>query len=223
MRYGQGVREATTDPAGATGPAAKRRDRRHLRHEATRQEILDVAWERVRTDGLAALSLRALARAVGIEPQSLYTYFPSKHAIYDAMFAQGNRELLRRLRAVDWPDEPRACLLVLGDLVLQFDNEDVARSQLLFDRVVPGFEPSPQSYALAMEAFELCRTRLARVGLGDPVAIDLFTALTAGLSAQQRANDPGGDRWLRLLEDAVDMYLAHVLGGRERQRTLDSG
>ena len=28
--------------------------------------------------------------------QSLYSYFPSKHAIYDAMFAQGNRELLDR-------------------------------------------------------------------------------------------------------------------------------
>ena len=51
----------------------------------------------VRADGLAALSLSALARAVGMEPQSLYTYFASKHAVYDAMFAQGNQQLLERM------------------------------------------------------------------------------------------------------------------------------
>ena len=202
--------------AESAGTTAKRRDRRHLRHEATRQEILEVAWRMVRAEGLASLSLRALARAVGIEPQSLYTYFPSKHAVYDAMFAEGNRELLRRLQSVDWPDEPRATLLALGELSLRFDTEDAARSQLLFDRVIPGFEPSPESYAVAVQALELCRAQLERVGLGDQVAVDLFTALTAGLATQQRANDPGGDRWLRLLGDVVDMYLAHLVGHGDR-------
>ena len=52
----------------------------------------------VRADGLAALSLRALAHAVGMEPQSLYTYFASKNALYDHMFADGNQELARRSR-----------------------------------------------------------------------------------------------------------------------------
>ena len=32
--------------------------------------------------------------------QSLYSYFDSKHAIYDAMFQEGNEELLRRMQAV---------------------------------------------------------------------------------------------------------------------------
>jgi hypothetical protein len=38
----------------------------------------------------------------------------------------------------------------------------------------------------------------------------LFTALLSGLADQQIANDPGGDRWLRLVDSAVDMYLGHV-------------
>jgi AcrR family transcriptional regulator len=41
----------------------------------------------VRGDGVAALSLRALAHAVDMEPQSVYTYFASKNALYDRMFA----------------------------------------------------------------------------------------------------------------------------------------
>ena len=64
-----------------------RRDRRHARHQATKREILDAAWKMVRDDGVNALSLRALARAVDMEPQSLYTYFASKHSVYDHLFA----------------------------------------------------------------------------------------------------------------------------------------
>ena len=68
----------------STTPARpRRRDRRRDRHEATKQEILDTAWSMIRADGLAALSLRALAHAVDMEPQSLYTYFASKNALYD--------------------------------------------------------------------------------------------------------------------------------------------
>lgn len=185
----------------------RRPDRRRARHAAARQEILDVAWEMVRADGLASLSLRALARAVDMEPQSLYTYFSSKHAVYDAMFAEGNRELLRRLSETTWPTEPRALLRVLGEVVLRFDTEDDARSQLLFDRVVPGFEPSQESYALAVQALELVRAQLDAVGLDDDTSFDLFSALTAGLATQQRANEPGGDRYVRLLDEVVDMFL----------------
>src|SRR5712671_561911 len=72
------------------------RDRRAERHEATRAEILEAAWEQVRAEGLAALSLRDLARRVGMQAPSLYSYFDSKHAIYDAMFAQGAAEFLKR-------------------------------------------------------------------------------------------------------------------------------
>jgi AcrR family transcriptional regulator len=64
------------------------------RREATKAEILDAAWDLVGEQGLAALSLRDLAARVGMRAPSLYQYFDSKHAIYDAMFGQGAREAL---------------------------------------------------------------------------------------------------------------------------------
>src|SRR5580658_10817292 len=82
------------------------RDRRAERREATKAEIIDSAWELVRAEGLAALNLRDLATRVGMQPPSLYSYFDSKHAIYDAMFLQGNLELLRRYQAMDELDDP---------------------------------------------------------------------------------------------------------------------
>ena len=43
--------------------------------------LVDAAWKQARADGLAALSLRDLARAVGLQAPSLYSYFDSKNAI----------------------------------------------------------------------------------------------------------------------------------------------
>lgn len=202
------ARPGTEDPS-----RPRRRDRRHVRHEQTRQEILRTAWQMARRDGLTALSLRALARAVGMEAQSLYTYFGSKHAVYDAMFAEGNRELLDRLAGEAWPEEPRAALRQLGRTFVAFSVEDQARHQLLFQNSIPDFAPSPDSYAVALEVFDHGRARLNAVGIADPAHVDLWTALIGGLAAQQLANDPSGNRWLRLVDEAVDMYIAHVVPG----------
>ncbi|HEX6402708.1 MAG TPA: TetR/AcrR family transcriptional regulator [Pseudonocardiaceae bacterium] len=187
------------------------RDRRAERFEATRREILDVAWELVRTDGLGGLSMRDLGARVGLRAQSLYVYFPSKHAIYDAMFADANRDLLDRRRALDPPGEPTAALRQLAHQFVEFCTEDTVRYQLLFQRTIPGFEPSEQSYAVAREVLDWGRRVLAGVGVTDPADVDLYTALIAGLVAQQNANEPGGDRWTRQLDRVIDMYLAEMV------------
>jgi AcrR family transcriptional regulator len=188
------------------------RDRRAERRESTRAEILEAAWELARTQGLAGLSLRDIARKIGMRPPSLYWYFDSKHAIYDAMFAEGNRQLLARLAGQDWPADPRALLRLCARVFVEFSAEDVERYQLLFQRTIPDFEPSPDSYALAVQVFKQMRARFAAAGLSDPAQFDLWTALAGGLAAQQTSNDPGGDRWLRLIDEAADMYADHVLG-----------
>lgn len=196
-----------------TTPAApRRRDRRQARHEATKQEILDTAWSLVRADGLAALTLRALARAVDMEPQSLYTYFASKSALYDRMFADGNQQLARRFEDADIPSDARGALRAVARTFAEFAAEDQARHQLLFLRTLPQFQPSPETRAAAAEILARVRAVLTRAGLRDDADFDLWTAVVAGLASQQLANDPGGDRYLRLIDDAVDMFADHVLG-----------
>src|SRR5438132_4293317 len=163
------------------------RDRRAERRKATRAEILEAAWELVRDHGLAGLSLRDVAAKIGMRPPSLYWYFDSKHALYDAMFAEGNRQLLDRIATENWPTEPRGLLRRLARLFAVFSAEDAARSQLLFQRTIPDFEPSPNSYALAVEVLERGRAFLASAGVTDSVHVDLWTGLIAGLASQQLA------------------------------------
>ena len=193
------------------------RDRKAERNAATRAEILEAAWALIREEGPAGLSLRDLGRRVGMRAQSLYSYFDSKHAIYDALFAQGCRDLLDRLAAARFSDDPAEALRQGLRLWVAFASEDPARYQLLFQRTIPGFEPSPQSYALAVEALDGAKAQLAALGLTEPRHLDLTAAVVAGLVAQQHANDPTGDRWIRLVDEAIDMLMDHLKPRRRRR------
>ena len=187
------------------------RDRRAERHAATKAEILAAAWEQVRANGLAALSLRDLARTVGMQPPSMYSYFDSKNAIYDAMFAQGAQQFVDEQKtSMPTPDEPLDALKAVLHFFVGFCAADFARYQLLFQRTIPGFEPSPESFKISEDNLAELGELLAHSGVSDPEAIDLFTALGTGLADQQLSNDPGGDRWIRLIDDAVEMFFEHI-------------
>ena len=185
-------------------------DRRTRRHQATRAEILDAAIELARVQGLAALSMRDLAARVGLRQPSLYTYFASKNAIYDALFSRSWRDLETRLRGADLPAAPRDALRVGARLFVDFCLDEPARFQLMCQRPVPGFEPTEEAFAPAREAYEVMSLQFADRGITDPAAVDIWTALVTGLVNQQLANDPGGDRWTRLIDAMVDMFLAYA-------------
>jgi AcrR family transcriptional regulator len=186
------------------------RDRRAERREATRAEILEAAGELIREHGVAGLSLRDLGLKVGMRAQSLYSYFESKEAIYDALFGQGCREYLELRQGMPRSGDARADFRASCRQFVDFCLEDPARYQLLFQRTIPGFEPSPESYAPSVESLEITRQALVEVGGADPRDLDLFTAIVTGLIDQQVSNDPGGDRWYRLLDEALDMFFAHI-------------
>ena len=67
---------------------------REARREQARAAVLTAAWELVRDEGLAALSLRELARRAGITTPTVYAYFESKNGILDAMFAQAAQQFV---------------------------------------------------------------------------------------------------------------------------------
>jgi AcrR family transcriptional regulator len=179
---------------------------------------LEAAWRLAERDGIAGLSLRELAGEVGMRAPSLYTYFDSKAAIYDAMFAQGYRELdaMQADLALD-PDDPVGTLERSIEAFVDFCGASVARFQLMFTRAVPGWEPSPEAYAVSVASYERSIDDLGQLGVEEPRHLDLMTALFSGLASQQVANDPGGDRWRRLSREAVEMYVTHVM--QERSQT----
>ena len=190
-----------------------RRDRRAERHAATRREILDAAWALARERGPSGWALRDVADAVGMRAPSLYGYFAGKHALYDAMFADGYTDLLARSEPLyrevsEGRSEAVSALTRVATLFVEFCAEDPARMHLLFLRTIPGFQPSADAYALALRVLDRMAEVLAAAGASAPEQLDLWTALLTGLATQQVSNEPGGTRWRRLVGPAVEMFTA---------------
>lgn len=193
-------------------------DPRPARRQARLDNILATAWSVAAEQGLAAVSLHEVARRVGLRQPSLYAYIDSKAALYDAMFGQAAQALLDHVKSWTYSADPRQAVrdgcLALWD----FADDHPVEGQLLFERTVPGFEPSPASYAYAQEFLRFTTNLLVAAGVTDPGDVDIFTALIGGLLTQQQANEPGGDRWMRHLDAVLEMFFDHV--DRRRQTVM---
>ncbi len=178
--------------------------------------IVAQAWDLAAEHGIAGVSLHALAREVGMRQPSLYAYFESKNALYDAMFADGNRHLLAGLDELALPADPRAAVGAFMRTFVDFAVSDLPRCALLFQRPIPGFQPSPESYRYAREVLDRVHAVLRAAGVDDPDDVDCYIAMVGGLIDAQISNDPGGDRWTRHLDRLNVMYLDQFTQGRKR-------
>jgi AcrR family transcriptional regulator len=174
-------------------------DRRARRRQETIEEILDLAETIMTEEGVNGLSLAEVARRLGVTPPSLYKYFPSLMAVYDALFLRGAREHLEVMRAAMVGAPPglpalEAALQAGGQWCLQHRG----LAQLLFWRPVPSFEPSPEAFAPSIEMMDLNRQCLAAAvdaGQLGPAArtddaISFVSILIAGTLSQAMANEP---------------------------------
>lgn len=184
------------------------------RADTTRDVIVEAAWELSRADGLTGWSLRTLAGTVGLKAPTLYAYFDSKHAIYDHMFRQGWEEL--GVLSAGWTaraastDDLRATFKDAMREFLDFCTVDPIRYQLMNQRVIPDYEPNADCYASSVAVYDAFRDQMMTLGTTNESDLDMWTAISTGLTNQQIANDPGGTRWIQLIDRAVDMFCDHL-------------
>ena len=162
------------------------------RRAAVEREILDAAWSVMARDGAAALSVREVARSVGLRQQSLTHYFPTKQALLDALFADGFADLRDVLDGLPRSRDPVDAVVSVAEAVVAYCVEHPARYHLMLQRSVPGFAPSDASHEVALGVLGTLVDRLVAAGAGDPADIALVRGLISGLASEQLANDPGG-------------------------------
>jgi len=184
-------------------------DWRESRRRWAREAIVEAAWELVGEEGLAGLAVRDLASRAGITTPTVYAYFDSKNAIYDAMFGEAAAQFADTMAEPYECVDPGEVLVASVRRFFEFCTGNLARYQLLFQRTLPGFEPSAESYAPAVRALVDARSLLSLNGITEARHLDMWTALVTGLVDQQVSNDPGGDRWTCLIEESIAMFLAH--------------
>src|SRR5947209_9604361 len=82
---------STSSTSVVNGRALSPAERRQRDRERMIEAILLNARQIMREQGVAALNLRELARRLRFTVQALYRYYPSKMALYDALFLEGIR------------------------------------------------------------------------------------------------------------------------------------
>jgi AcrR family transcriptional regulator len=132
--------------------------------------------------GVEGLTMRRLADALGVMPNALYTYFPDKAAILDAVLDDLLGEVKRPRGRVSW----RRGLVVLMSSYRRLLLEQPGLIALMVSRPMYG------SNALRLREDML--TLLRRGNLDDADAVSAFLALfayTTGFVAFETARTPG--------------------------------
>jgi AcrR family transcriptional regulator len=198
-------------------PGPERLDRRARRRQETIEEILDIAVAVMTEHGVTGLTLSEVARRLGVKTPSLYKYFPSLGAVYDALFeraASANLDVLRRAMA---EGEPGLDALTVGlEASGRWALDNQALAQLLFWRPVPDFEPSAGAFAPSEEIAALQQQAIvdavAAGQLGRDAVKDagfMVSILIKGVLTQAIANEPqlpwGKGRFTPLFPRLMDL------------------
>jgi AcrR family transcriptional regulator len=209
---------ATESIAGRRGLSV--RERRQRNREEMRAGILAIAREIMREQGVTALNLNEIARRVGITPPALYTYFPSKMALYDALYRMGIRlfvEADAELWRTTAPDWERIHAWFAQRLALAQEHPDLYH--LVFDVPIPGFVPSPESLeevrrlydAIVAGVAEVIAAGAMRPNLSPEQATDVLLAMRLGVVAAHLGKErrlPPPERLARLVPEIVAVLRA---------------
>jgi len=174
-------------------------DRRARRRQETIDEILDIAVAIMSEEGVNGLSLSEVARRLGVQPPSIYKYFPSLMAIYDELFLRGQTMHLDVMRDAMVATDPGLDALIAGlEASGRWLLANRAVAELLFWRPVPKFEPSPTAMAISQEMVDIQRAALVNAvtagqlgpGADSDEAVFLMSTLIIGVLSQAFANEP---------------------------------
>jgi AcrR family transcriptional regulator len=182
---------------------------RDERRAAAVARILDTAWQLAQENGLAGLSLRDLGRRLGMATTSVYSYFDSKMALYDAMYADAWQTM------IDFEPQPpapdlRTAVRDESHRWVRFTLAHPVHFQLMSYRTIPGFEPSEESFEIAKRAYANSFDSWYELGPVRQNDVNLVIALINGLIGQQLANDPDGNGWVRLTDEGLDLILDNI-------------
>ena len=135
-------------------------------HDDETREALRAAAERLfEAHGAAAVSVRAVADAVGTTTRAIYSLFGSRDGLLvDAMAQRADELLAAALDEYPETDDPVADLVEMGPTVFRsFVLEHPALFRIAFQRVVPRFEPGPQLQAARTTALERLTGKVQRL------------------------------------------------------------
>ncbi|WP_431893131.1 TetR/AcrR family transcriptional regulator [Micromonospora haikouensis] len=111
-------------------------------------EIKQHAWEQIATVGVPALSLKAIAKQLGMSGPALYRYFASRDDLITALIRDAYHGLADALRTAS---HNGADLAMLAQVVRDWALGNPHRYLLIYGTPVPGYRAPDDTTAIASE------------------------------------------------------------------------
>ncbi|MEU8758652.1 TetR-like C-terminal domain-containing protein [Streptomyces sp. NPDC048659] len=153
--------------------APPQQTRRARLRASTLDEIKAIASRSLAEGGAASLSLRAVAREMGMTPASLYTYYDTRDELLAALAADayaGLADALERARSGAGAQDPAGRLIAHGLAYREWALAHPHEFRLLYGEALTGHPASPSSRAAAEAEHRLCLGLLGLVAEAWPGA-----------------------------------------------------
>jgi AcrR family transcriptional regulator len=111
---------------------AQQLKRSSYHHGNLKQALIDAATQMILESGIGAVTMRALARRVGVSPAAYAYHFPDKASLLIAIATEGFRKMNSYFEEAMKEEEPRARLNVLGRRYLDFALEYPGHYRVMF-------------------------------------------------------------------------------------------
>jgi AcrR family transcriptional regulator len=171
------------------------RETRPYHHGDLRSALLASAERTLREKGAGALSLRELARDIGVSHAAPGRHFKDKQALLNALALAGYERLTRALTAVDDPALPlEQRLVALARGYLGFATENAELLELMFARKHDPDASEEMAAAVdrtvgALERIIADAQKRGEIIEGDPAHLTLVVGATLQGTATFAAND----------------------------------
>lgn len=126
-------------------------------HGDLRQALLDAACAHLRVDNADTLSLRALAREIGVSQTAPYRHFDSRNALFAGIATLGFQILHGQMnQALADPSMPAdEAMIELGATYLSFSQTHYEKYQLFFDSSMVDFDEYPDLQQASAGCFDI--------------------------------------------------------------------
>jgi len=187
---------------------------RPYHHGNLREALLEQAERTVRERGVGALSLRELAREVGVSHAAPRRHFADRQALLNALAQAGFTRLGRELRAATdgAGDDFEARLLATAKAYVRFATRDAALLELMFagkhgEDAETLHEASTAAFAVLLELIRQGQAAGA-IEPGDPERVGtVLFATVQGIAALVTGGMLEADRIDDLVPDAIANFL----------------
>ena len=189
------------------------RPRREERHPNLQTAIKETAWQQTAELGATALSLRAIARNLGITAPSIYNYFPNRDALVTALIVDAYDSLADAQEAAlesSLADNASERLYCLGVAYREWVMTYPQRYQLIFGTPLPNYHaPDDVTVPAATRALVPLIKVIQEINTANALRTERFSAMSPRLESMLRS-------WQKVEggSDLETLYLALVIWGR---------